>query len=70
MANGSQDGDTISGAQAGGLGWRRKAATHYREYAGQLHDLAEGEPDTALRGRLMALAEEYDGLAERLDPRR
>ena len=69
MAKSSRDGSSITGSQHGGQSSRQDAAAHYREYAAQLRDLADGEPDSVLRDRLIAIANEYDALAERLDPR-
>ena len=49
---------------------RSERAAHYRDYANQMRDLAEGEPNRKLRQRLTELARQYDALAEELDPKR
>jgi hypothetical protein len=48
---------------------RSGRAAHYREYAAQMRDLADGEPNHKLRQRLLNLAAEYDALADELDPK-
>ena len=68
MAQGSGDGSSVAGAHRGGPNWRQEAAAHYREYAAQLRELADGEPDMLLRERLLGIADEYDRLARHLDP--
>ena len=68
MAKSTRDGASVAGAHDRAAQWRQEAAAHYREYAAQLRDLADGEPDTVLRHRLTAIAEEYERLANDLDP--
>jgi TPP-dependent pyruvate/acetoin dehydrogenase alpha subunit len=64
MARGSETDDT----SRTGPTTRAERAAHYRDYAEQMRELADGEPNTKLRDRLMQLAAEYDALAASLDP--
>lgn len=66
MARGSEANHTSRTGPAS----RSERAAHYREYAGQMRDLATGEPNRKLRERLIQLAAEYDSLADELDPER
>ncbi len=46
----------------------RKVADHYREYAAQIRDLADGEPDIGLRSRLTTIANQYEAMVDYIDP--
>ena len=43
-----------------------RRATHYREQAEKLRDMAEAEPRGELRDQLIALAAQYDEMAANL----
>jgi hypothetical protein len=64
MAKSTGDPGSIHDKQ---LQWRNNAAAHYREYAAQLRDLADGERDVVIRDRLRAIANQYEALADDLE---
>jgi len=66
MTRTTRGSDTLAGAHHAAPRSRQEIAAHYREYAAQFRDLAAGEPDRALRRRLVAIAEEYEERARRL----
>ena len=43
-------------------------ATHYREYATQINELADDERDIGLGNKLRAIANQYQALADYLYP--
>jgi len=68
MAKSTRDTGSIGGAHRAGPQSRLEGAAHYREYAAQLRDLADGEPDVVLRNRLRVIANRYEALADDLEP--
>ena len=46
----------------------RERAAHYREQSAKLRALAEAEPAGEMHDQLIALAEQYEDLVERLTP--
>ena len=59
MAKSTRDAEGIGGAYD---------ATHYREYATQINELADGERDIGLRNKLRAIGNQYQALADYLYP--
>ena len=68
MAKSTRDTGSIGGAHHAGPQSRLESAAHYREYAAQLRDFADGEPDVVLRNRLREIAHRYEALANDLEP--
>ena len=46
----------------------RTMRPHYREYAIQINELADGERDIGLRNKLRTIANQYQALADYLYP--
>jgi hypothetical protein len=45
---------------------RAEQMAHYQKFAGQIQELADDEPDGALRDRLLDLVRQYKAIASRL----
>jgi hypothetical protein len=43
---------------------------HYQQQANKLRQIAEIEPDEQMRNRLLAIADQYQALADKLSPKR
>jgi hypothetical protein len=67
MVKSTDDRDSVAGAQNAAPRTRREVAAHYREYAAQIRAFAETVGDDVLRNSLRAIANQYDGLADRLE---
>ena len=66
MAQGTRD--TGSVANIVDTESRRKVVDHYREYAAQIRDLADGELDIGLRSRLTTMANQCEAMVDYLGP--
>jgi hypothetical protein len=62
----SGSGEAAAEDDRGPLKSPRERAAHYRDYAAQIRDLAQGERNEPLRDRLIEIAREYEGLAKDL----
>jgi hypothetical protein len=65
-----RSGEATAEDNRGSLSSPRERAAHYRNYAAQIRGLAASEQNRALRGRLIKIAREYEGLAKEIAPRR
>jgi hypothetical protein len=64
LTSDSGSGEPAAEDNRGSLKSPRERAAHYRHYAAQIRDLAEGEPNGSLRDRLIEIAGEYEELGK------